>query len=179
MDEYACRADCLDASSRAELGGGGEALLLYRFGGGDCPTMDPEKIEAFVVKLVEMGHQSPEHVSFTFAIDGVSRALSHQLVRHRIALFPEVAALCGRKSLPDHASLYQENAAAKSYLKPDRIDPAVLCPTLRDCTAGGRPLYPAQCLRNKDCCDDECAESSPFFPSALLPESAVGDTAAG
>jgi thymidylate synthase (FAD) len=53
-------------------------------------TMDPEKIEAFVAKLVEMGHQSPlEHVSFTFAIDGVSRALSHQLVRHRIASYSQ------------------------------------------------------------------------------------------
>lgn len=27
-----------------------------------------------------------EHASFTFAIDGVSRALSHQLVRHRIGV---------------------------------------------------------------------------------------------
>ncbi|MGI5892316.1 MAG: FAD-dependent thymidylate synthase [Bacillota bacterium] len=41
--------------------------------------------DEFISKLVSMGHFSPfEHVSFTFAIDGVSRALSHQLVRHRI-----------------------------------------------------------------------------------------------
>ena len=37
-----------------------------------------------------MGHQSPfEHVSFTFAIEGVSRSLTHQLVRHRIASFSQ------------------------------------------------------------------------------------------
>lgn len=37
-----------------------------------------------------MGHLSPmEHVSFTFAIEGVSRALSHQLVRHRIASYSQ------------------------------------------------------------------------------------------
>jgi thymidylate synthase (FAD) len=53
-------------------------------------VMPPEKTRSFVEKLVEMGHQSPlEHVSFTFAIDGVSRALSHQLVRHRIASYSQ------------------------------------------------------------------------------------------
>jgi|LFRM01.1.fsa_nt_gb thymidylate synthase (FAD) len=53
-------------------------------------AMSPEKTRSFVKKLVEMGHQSPlEHVSFTFAIDGVSRALSHQLVRHRIASYSQ------------------------------------------------------------------------------------------
>ncbi|MGI6129471.1 MAG: FAD-dependent thymidylate synthase [bacterium] len=40
--------------------------------------------------LIESGHESPvEHVSFTFAIEGVSRALSHQLVRHRIASYSQ------------------------------------------------------------------------------------------
>lgn len=44
-----------------------------------------EQVTDFVKKLVSLGHESPmEHVCFTFAIDGVSRALSHQLVRHRI-----------------------------------------------------------------------------------------------
>ncbi len=44
-----------------------------------------DKVESFVRKLVSLGHESPmEHVSFTFAIDGISRACSHQLVRHRI-----------------------------------------------------------------------------------------------
>jgi thymidylate synthase (FAD) len=43
--------------------------------------------EDFLGKLVELGHLSPvEHVSFTFAIEGVSRVLSHQLVRHRIGV---------------------------------------------------------------------------------------------
>ncbi len=45
----------------------------------------PDKVDSFVRKLVSLGHESPmEHVSFTFAIDGISRACSHQLVRHRI-----------------------------------------------------------------------------------------------
>lgn len=44
----------------------------------------------FVQKLFNLGHFSPfEHVSFTFAISGVSRALTHQLVRHRIASYSQ------------------------------------------------------------------------------------------
>jgi thymidylate synthase (FAD) len=36
------------------------------------------------------GHESvAEHASFTFAVEGVSRALSHQLVRHRLASFSQ------------------------------------------------------------------------------------------
>lgn len=49
-----------------------------------------EKIEAFIQKLTDLGHQSPlEHCSFTFGVEGVSRALSHQLVRHRIASYSQ------------------------------------------------------------------------------------------
>lgn len=49
-----------------------------------------EKVESFIKKLTELGHQSPlEHCTFTFGIEGVSRALSHQLVRHRIASFSQ------------------------------------------------------------------------------------------
>jgi thymidylate synthase (FAD) len=46
--------------------------------------------KAFVEKLVSIGHMSPvEHVSFTFGIEGVSRALTHQLVRHRVASYSQ------------------------------------------------------------------------------------------
>ena len=49
-----------------------------------------EEITKLINKLISMGHLSPmEHVSFTFAIEGVSRALSHQLVRHRIASYSQ------------------------------------------------------------------------------------------
>lgn len=42
----------------------------------------------FVNMLIKMGHMSPiEHVSFTFSIEGVSRALLAQITRHRIASF--------------------------------------------------------------------------------------------
>ena len=48
------------------------------------------KARELVDKLLSLGHESPlEHVSFTFGIEGVSRALSHQLVRHRIASYSQ------------------------------------------------------------------------------------------
>ncbi len=44
----------------------------------------------FVSTIMASGHTSPvEHVSFTFALSGVSRALTHQLVRHRIASYSQ------------------------------------------------------------------------------------------
>lgn len=49
-----------------------------------------EKTENFIEKLASLGHESPiEHVSFSFAVEGVSRVLTHQLVRHRIASFSQ------------------------------------------------------------------------------------------
>ncbi len=52
--------------------------------------LSQDKIKSFLKKLLDMGHLSPfEHVSFTFAVEGVSRALTHQLVRHRIASYSQ------------------------------------------------------------------------------------------
>lgn len=52
--------------------------------------VDPEQQARFVSNILESGHESPvEHVSFTFAIEGISRACTHQLVRHRIASYSQ------------------------------------------------------------------------------------------
>jgi thymidylate synthase (FAD) len=49
-----------------------------------------EKIKSFLDMLMSIGHESPlEHVTFTFAIEGISRSCSHQLVRHRIASYSQ------------------------------------------------------------------------------------------
>ncbi len=49
-----------------------------------------DKISGFIDMLVSIGHESVmEHVSFTFGIEGISRACSHQLVRHRIASYSQ------------------------------------------------------------------------------------------
>ncbi len=52
--------------------------------------LTPEKTESFLDMLTEIGHASPiEHASFTFGVEGISRACSHQLVRHRIASYSQ------------------------------------------------------------------------------------------
>ena len=51
-------------------------------------TMPEERVESVLSTIMKSGHFSTlEHASYTFAVDGVSRALTHQLVRHRIASF--------------------------------------------------------------------------------------------
>ena len=50
--------------------------------------LTPDKVESFLDMLATLGHESPvEHASFTFGIEGVSRALLAQITRHRIASF--------------------------------------------------------------------------------------------
>lgn len=52
--------------------------------------LSEEKVNKFLNMLMSYGHESPiEHVSFTFAVEGVSRSLTHQLVRHRIASYSQ------------------------------------------------------------------------------------------
>lgn len=47
--------------------------------------LDEAKVEKFLSMLMDLGHESPiEHVVFTFGVEGVSRVLTHQLVRHRV-----------------------------------------------------------------------------------------------
>lgn len=58
----------------------------------EIPTLldglTPEKTESFLKMLTDLGHESPvEHASFTFGIEGVSRALLAQITRHRMASF--------------------------------------------------------------------------------------------
>ncbi|MBP8744816.1 MAG: FAD-dependent thymidylate synthase [Syntrophorhabdus sp.] len=44
----------------------------------------------FLGRLTAVGHLSPvEHASFTFVVEGISRACSHQLVRHRLASYSQ------------------------------------------------------------------------------------------
>jgi len=52
--------------------------------------IDEERAGKAISEITGMGHHSViEHASYTFSIEGVSRALTHQLVRHRIASFSQ------------------------------------------------------------------------------------------
>jgi thymidylate synthase (FAD) len=68
------------------------ARLCYSPGSAADLARDVTSEEAarLLVHLRRSGHLSPfEHASFVFAVDGISRACSHQLVRHRVASFSQ------------------------------------------------------------------------------------------
>ena len=47
-------------------------------------------VRNLVRRVLSLGHASVlEHVTFTFGVEGISRATSHQLVRHRIASYSQ------------------------------------------------------------------------------------------
>ena len=85
-----------------------------------------EKIEAkdqaaFVEKLASVGHLSPiEHVSFSFGIEGISRACSHQLVRHRVASYSQQSQRYVKEEQFDYVvppSVKQDPALMKEFEK--------------------------------------------------------------
>ncbi len=59
-----------------------DASTVFEHGDGE--------VAKFLARIRKMGHLSPfEHASYTFLLEGVSRALTHQLVRHRIASYSQ------------------------------------------------------------------------------------------
>lgn len=77
----------------------------------------PEVTTRLIKQILSSGHTSTiEHASFTFAIEGVSRALTHQLVRHRIASYSQ------------QSQRYVEEKGELEYVIPPKIkkDPKTL-----------------------------------------------------
>ncbi len=77
--------------------------------------------ETFVERLASIGHLSPvEHISFTFGIEGISRACSHQLVRHRVASYSQQSQRYVREEQFDFIippSIKQDTALIQEYKK--------------------------------------------------------------
>jgi thymidylate synthase (FAD) len=71
----------------------GAAALTSSKSGSPSETFEKisiEKARQIVKRVTGYGHVSViEHASFTFSIEGVSRAMTHQLVRHRIASYTQ------------------------------------------------------------------------------------------
>ncbi len=67
------------------------AMRQSRFKGGVTKlNLKENDIEHLIKLALKLGHLSVfEHISFTFAIEGISRACSHQLVRHRLFSFTQ------------------------------------------------------------------------------------------
>lgn len=84
-------------------------------------AVDLKKCEEFVRHVISSGHESPlEHVKFTFAIEGVSRALTHQLVRHRIASYSQQSQRYVKETDFDYIvppSINSDIAMKKEYIK--------------------------------------------------------------
>jgi thymidylate synthase (FAD) len=79
--------------------------------------MTDEEVGRMVAILIRSGHHSAlEHAGFTFAVDGISRACSHQLVRHRLASYNQ------------QSQRYVRFGVGDDFIVPPRIagDPAAL-----------------------------------------------------
>lgn len=75
--EILCAAAALTSSRR---GGLSETIK----------SLDLEKARKIIHNILGYGHYSViEHAAFTFSLEGVSRALTHQLVRHRLASYTQ------------------------------------------------------------------------------------------
>lgn len=71
------------ATPSEEIVEGAGRICYMSFG----PRQAPRSNAEYIVHLIRMGHESVlEHVSWGFVITGVSRAFTHQLVRHRVGI---------------------------------------------------------------------------------------------
>ena len=56
----------------------------------DVDNIQEDKKLKLIKSCIESGHHSVlEHAYFTFSIEGITRACSHQLVRHRLCSFSQ------------------------------------------------------------------------------------------
>lgn len=92
------------------------------YSAGSVADIDPasrEKMAELVQRCIRSGHTSVlEHASFTFAISGVSRALSHQLVRHRMASYSQQSqrfVKAGELEYVCPFSMWDKESAGRAY----------------------------------------------------------------
>ncbi len=58
----------------------------------DLPNENTKTNDKYIENIIDHGHESVlEHVSVTFYVEGVSRNLSHELIRHRHLSFSELS----------------------------------------------------------------------------------------
>lgn len=82
--------------------------------------MDSEK---FLGRILSMGHTSVlEHANFTFGVEGISRATSHQLVRHRLASYSQQSQRYVKAKRPEYVT---PETISRDPEKKRRFDEAV------------------------------------------------------
>lgn len=91
--------------------------------------LSDEEIKRLLRHVIKSGHLSViEHATFTFAIEGISRACSHELVRHRIASYSQQS--------QRHAS-----EEGFSFIEPQTIKDAGLSEKFEDFMKQSSDLY--------------------------------------
>lgn len=74
----------------------GESLIEFAgrlcYESWDLPNLKTSTRDRYIANILAQGHESVlEHVSVTFYVEGVSRTLSHELIRHRHLSFSELS----------------------------------------------------------------------------------------
>lgn len=129
-------------------------------------NLTDEQASSFVDMLSQIGHESPiEHASFTFGIEGVSRALLAQITRHRMASFsvksqryvregsfeyitpPEIA------SVPEALEVFEE-IMAEDQKRYDRLTEILKARHTADFVAEGKDEKTAERLAEKKAIED-------------------------
>ena len=104
------------------------------------------------------GHHSVlEFADFTFRISGVSRALTHQLVRHRMASYAQRSQRYCREDGFDYvtpASVAKDEQAQKTYTEAIRAIKEAYAGLLRS----GIPAEDARMLLPNACCTEICVK---------------------
>jgi len=147
----------LRASLEQQEDGGGTSASpehLVEFAGRVCYRSEDRmgRGKRFIAARVGEGHESIiEHLSFTFLVEGISRACSHQLVRHRLASYSQ---------------------ESQRYCEMQPEDELVMPPAVG-------PVFSSQ--RNGNPCrgNHECTELAPFPESAPSSQRSMGNQGPG
>ncbi len=90
MGAARCRVTLTEHTPHPERVVASAAAVCYATDVDRARQPDAARTAGLLTSLWSMGHLSPfEHASFTFHVEGVSRALTHQLVRHRLASYSQ------------------------------------------------------------------------------------------
>jgi thymidylate synthase (FAD) len=95
-------------------------------------------VTSFLDKIMSLGHLSVlEHVSFTFGVEGISRACSHQLVRHRLASYSQQS----QRYVKSTGDEFPQVVPASISTNPERA--RVFAEAMQACAAAYRQLIDA------------------------------------
>jgi thymidylate synthase (FAD) len=93
----------------------------------------------FIRGIIKSGHESVlEHVSFTFSVEGISRACSHQLVRHRVASYSQQSQRY--VDFGDEESIIRDMFVIPPAIDDDFYSEEILADTLRICLLNYKEL---------------------------------------